>query len=217
MIIMLVLKQRANVVRHSVHRAVQSGTIRFNVIYSSYGKRSVTMIQKHIIGFMPIQKNVQNVKLQLKKMADVIMLYVEIRFERHIFSNFMTKFQSCRYEFCWVCLAAWSSHGSTFYNCNRYNEAEGADARQQQENSRAALERYLFYYNRYHNHAQSLKKEGKLQKCVQKKMKVKSFLLSLSFNQFSRVCKSVKVWICRGLKFNSSEMQQMFSKKVAKF
>jgi len=79
--------------------------------------------------------------------------------------------QSCRYEFCWVCLAAWSSHGSTFYNCNRYNEAEGADARQQQENSRAALERYLFYYNRYHNHAQSLKKEGKLQKCVQKKMK----------------------------------------------
>lgn len=78
--------------------------------------------------------------------------------------------QSCRYEFCWVCLAAWSSHGSTFYNCNRYNEAEGNDARKQQENSRAALERYLFYYNRYHNHAQSLKKEGKLQKCVQKKM-----------------------------------------------
>ena len=127
------------------------------------------------------------------------------------------KFQSCRYEFCWVCLAAWSSHGSTFYNCNRYNEAEGADARQQQENSRAALERYLFYYNRYHNHAQSLKKEGKLQKCVQKKMKVNSFLLSLSFNPFSRVCKSVKVWICRGLKFNFSEMLLMFSKKVAKF
>jgi len=78
--------------------------------------------------------------------------------------------QSCRYEFCWVCLANWQSHGSTFYNCNRYNEAEGAEARQQQEDSRAALERYLFYYNRYHNHSQSLQKEGKLQKCVEKKM-----------------------------------------------
>lgn len=49
------------------------------------------MIQKHTIGFMPIQKNAQNVKLQLKKMADVIMLYVEIRFEHQILSNFMTK------------------------------------------------------------------------------------------------------------------------------
>ena len=49
------------------------------------------MIQKHTIGFMPIQKNAQNVKLQLKKMADVIMLYVEIRFERHIFRNFIAK------------------------------------------------------------------------------------------------------------------------------
>ena len=81
MIIMLVLKLRANVVRHFALPVVQSGTILFSVIYSSYGKRSVTMIPKHIIGSMPIQKNAQNVKRQSKKMVDAIMLYVEIRFE----------------------------------------------------------------------------------------------------------------------------------------
>ena len=39
-----------------------------------------------------------------------------------------------------------------------------------QESSRAALERYLFYYNRYHNHSQSLKKENKLRLNVKRKM-----------------------------------------------
>ena len=39
-----------------------------------------------------------------------------------------------------------------------------------QESSRAALERYLFYFNRYHNHSQSLKKENKLRTNVKRKM-----------------------------------------------
>lgn len=90
----------------------------------------------------------------------------------------------------------WSHHGSAFYNCNRYQDADGATQKSKQvilvknciaivhlqcvtfwviyiniqESSRAALERYLFYFNRYHNHSQSLKKENKLRTNVKRKM-----------------------------------------------
>jgi len=77
---------------------------------------------------------------------------------------------ACRYEFCWVCLSSWKAHGSSFYNCNRYNEDDSNDARKSQENSRANLQRYLFYFNRFHNHSQSLKFEHRVRGRVESKM-----------------------------------------------
>ena len=56
------------------------------------------------------------------------------------------------------------------YSCNRYDESEAKQARDSQEKSRAALQRYLFYYNRYMNHMQSLKFENKLYQSVKEKM-----------------------------------------------
>lgn len=56
------------------------------------------------------------------------------------------------------------------YNCNRYDEEEAKAARDAQERSRAALQRYLFYCNRYMNHMQSLKFEHKLYASVKEKM-----------------------------------------------
>lgn len=56
------------------------------------------------------------------------------------------------------------------YNCNRYDEDEAKAARDAQEQSRAALQRYLFYCNRYMNHMQSLKFEHKLYAAVKDKM-----------------------------------------------
>ncbi|XP_022703143.1 E3 ubiquitin-protein ligase ARIH1-like [Varroa jacobsoni] len=70
--------------------------------------------------------------------------------------------QNCRMDFCWVCLGPWEPHGSAWYNCNRFNEEESRKARDAQEKSRATLSRYLFYFNRYYNHMQSLKFESKL-------------------------------------------------------
>ena len=52
------------------------------------------------------------------------------------------------------------------YNCNRYDEDEARLAREGQEKSRSALQRYLFYCNRYMNHLQSLKFENKLYSMV---------------------------------------------------
>lgn len=80
------------------------------------------------------------------------------------------KNSSCRFEFCWVCLGAWEPHGSSWYSCNRYNEDNAKAARDAQDRSRAALQRYLFYCNRYMNHMQSLKFENKLYEMVKVKM-----------------------------------------------
>ena len=77
--------------------------------------------------------------------------------------------QACRMEFCWVCLGAWDRHGSSWYNCNRFNETDSKTARNEQAKSRASLERYLHYCNRYLNHWKSSKFEHKLNAMVQEK------------------------------------------------
>jgi len=85
-------------------------------------------------------------------------------------NHMVCKNQNCKADFCWVCLGPWEPHGSSWYNCNRYDEEEAKAARDAQERSRAALQRYLFYCNRYMNHMQSLKFEHKLYASVKEKM-----------------------------------------------
>lgn len=77
---------------------------------------------------------------------------------------------SCKFDFCWVCMGPWTTHGSSWYNCNKYDEKEAQAARDAQSRSRAALERYLFYCNRYMNHLQSAKFETKLYEQIKVKM-----------------------------------------------
>lgn len=50
--------------------------------------------------------------------------------------------RNCRYEFCWVCMGAWSEHRSSYYACNRYAESNVSNNKNQAM-SRASLERYL--------------------------------------------------------------------------
>jgi len=85
-------------------------------------------------------------------------------------NHMICKNQACKNDFCWVCLGPWEPHGSSWYNCNRFDEEEARSAREGQEKSRAALTRYLFYCNRYMNHLQSLKFEAKLYTMVKEKM-----------------------------------------------
>ncbi|KAL9105224.1 MAG: hypothetical protein Q9227_009566, partial [Pyrenula ochraceoflavens] len=58
----------------------------------------------------------------------------------------------------------------TWYNCNRFEEKSGSEARDAQAKSRYSLERYLHYYNRYANHEQSAKLDKDLYLKTEKKM-----------------------------------------------
>ncbi|CAO1442270.1 unnamed protein product [Diamesa serratosioi] len=85
-------------------------------------------------------------------------------------NHMVCKNSNCKHDFCWVCLGSWEPHGSSWYNCNRYDEDEARAARDAQEKLRSSLARYLHYYNRYMNHMQSLKFEHKLYSSVKVKM-----------------------------------------------
>lgn len=78
--------------------------------------------------------------------------------------------RKCKYEFCWMCMGPWSEHGTSWYNCNRFEERSGSDARDAQAKSRTSLERYLHYYNRYANHEQSAKLDKDIALKTEKKM-----------------------------------------------
>ncbi|PIC49586.1 hypothetical protein B9Z55_008139 [Caenorhabditis nigoni] len=72
--------------------------------------------------------------------------------------------KSCRFEFCWMCLRQWSVHG--YSPCNTFSE----EAEKNRLDSRAELLRFMFFYNRFKAHEQSLGLEKKLIQKIEKKM-----------------------------------------------
>ncbi|EIM81045.1 uncharacterized protein STEHIDRAFT_172092 [Stereum hirsutum FP-91666 SS1] len=106
--------------------------------------------------------------------------------------------KKCKYEFCWVCMGPWSEHGTAWYSCNRYDEKAGVDARDAQSKSRASLERYLHYYNRWANHEQSAKLSVELYAKTEKKMEEMQISTELTWIEVQFMKKAVdEVEKCR--------------------
>ncbi|TBU44537.1 RING-5 domain-containing protein [Dichomitus squalens] len=101
--------------------------------------------------------------------------------------------KKCKYEFCWVCMGPWSEHGTSWYSCNRYDEKASVDARDAQARSRASLERYLHYYNRWANHEQSAKLSMELYAKTEKKMEEMQITSELTWIQVQFMKKAVDV------------------------
>ncbi|XP_074608822.1 E3 ubiquitin-protein ligase ARIH2-like isoform X2 [Acropora palmata] len=79
----------------------------------------------------------------------------------------------CKHDFCWMCCGNWRTHGSEYYECSRYksnpnivNESAGIQARE-------ALKKYLFYFERWQNHADSLKREEETKRKINQKIQEK--------------------------------------------
>lgn len=66
---------------------------------------------------------------------------------------------SCKYDFCWMCLGDWKTHGSEYYECSRYKENPNIANESAHAQAREALKKYLFYFERWENHAKSLRLE----------------------------------------------------------
>ncbi|EGO00371.1 hypothetical protein SERLA73DRAFT_89338 [Serpula lacrymans var. lacrymans S7.3] len=106
--------------------------------------------------------------------------------------------KKCKHEFCWVCMGPWSEHGTAWYSCNRYDEKTGVDARDAQSKSRASLERYLHYYNRWANHEQSAKLSIELYSKTEKKMEEMQVTSDLTWIEVQFMKKAVdEVEKCR--------------------
>ncbi|KAJ9125203.1 hypothetical protein QFC22_000157 [Naganishia vaughanmartiniae] len=101
--------------------------------------------------------------------------------------------KKCRYEFCWVCMADWTTHGTAWYNCNRFDEKAGVSARDAQAKSRAILERYLHYFNRWANHEQSAKLDKELYMKTEKKMQEMQATSNLSWIEVQFAKRAVDV------------------------
>ena len=56
----------------------------------------------------------------------------------------------CGYEFCWICLGEWKPHGSSWYECKKYNPTELDKQKERMRlDTKYELEKYANYYNSY--------------------------------------------------------------------
>ncbi|CAL1270431.1 unnamed protein product [Larinioides sclopetarius] len=115
--------------------------------------------------------------------------FCNVRIEKDGGCNHMVcKNQNCKFEFCWLCLRAWNSHEFQWDACNRYNE----EISKTKEQSKSALDKYLFYYDRYMNHVKSLKFENKLYATVKRKMEEMQ-QINISWNETQFLKKAVDI------------------------
>lgn len=103
--------------------------------------------------------------------------------------------KKCTFEFCWVCLGDWASHGSQFYQCNRFDDESGKEARARQDKSRESLLRYLHYFRRYQNHDESAKAAQLFFKNTEQKMESLQRESDMSWIEVQYMSKAVQVQV----------------------
>merc|ERR1712087_651957 len=80
------------------------------------------------------------------------------RIERNHGCNHMVC-TKCQFEFCWVCMGSWKEHGigtGGYYRCNKYKpKAKMGNKQKLAQSEDEELDKFVHYFNRFHNHAQS--------------------------------------------------------------
>jgi len=75
-----------------------------------------------------------------------------------------SKAGGCGHEFCWLCLGEWSTHGTStggYYQCNIYDkqakEGKHTDEETTRQKAKHALDKYIFYFERFMDHDRGMK------------------------------------------------------------
>ncbi|KFK36711.1 hypothetical protein AALP_AA4G159700 [Arabis alpina] len=105
----------------------------------------------------------------------------------------MTCNSVCRFEFCWLCLGDWKTHGEKtggYYACNRYEVAkqkgEYDEVDRKRQMAEESLNRYTHYYERWlSNHKSRDTAIKALEKLQSENLKKLSDILSTSETQLS--------------------------------
>jgi ariadne-1 len=89
-----------------------------------------------------------------------------------------SKAGGCGHEFCWLCLGEWSTHGTStggYYQCNIYDKQakEGRHTEEEKTRQRAkhALDKYMFYFERFMDHDRGMKLTVREEQDVEGKVK----------------------------------------------
>lgn len=88
-----------------------------------------------------------------------------------------SKSGGCGHQFCWLCLGDWATHGSGtggYYQCNLYEkqakEGKHADEERSRQKAKHALDKYMFYFERFMNHDKAMKFAVKERRGVDQKV-----------------------------------------------
>lgn len=88
-----------------------------------------------------------------------------------------SKAGGCGHEFCWLCLGDWSTHGTAtggYYQCNIYDKQAKEGKHDDEEHSRLkakhALDKYMFYFERFMDHDRGMKLTVREEQDVEKRV-----------------------------------------------
>ena len=69
----------------------------------------------------------------------------------------------CGYEFCWICLGEWKTHGGSYYKCEKYNPTDFEKQKEKMKGEvKLEIERYANYFESYSEESKNLKLAHKL-------------------------------------------------------
>ena len=103
----------------------------------------------------------------------------------------------CSYEFCWICLSEWGPHGSSYYNCNKYDPQKEENKKKEQisKNAKFELERYVFFFDRYMNHERAKQLSIKMRDETQREIESFSKLKHLPYDELKFMEEAVETII----------------------
>ena len=75
----------------------------------------------------------------------------------------------CGYEFCWICLGEWKTHGGSYYKCEKYNPTDFEKQKEKMKGEvKLEIERYANYFESYSEESKNLKLAHKLLDKIEK-------------------------------------------------